>query len=176
MTVTSKEVYPVLRAELAPQMKAAGFRRLKTGVLGWTRPRGQEYLTLWFQCDHHGWFADFGSSFTLEFQLGADAVAGSMTALRKRERFGPLLSAEDRDRVRLMSNRILEQLPGPGPTDPAFITAYRPETSPYPPHRDIWLHYAAKEHVAEWAAFFRPRMLDLVSSFEKRFGERANAG
>ena len=170
MTVTSKEVYRILRAELQPQMKAAGFRRLKTGELAWTRPLRQEHLTLWFQCHPRGSDNEMGSNFVLEFQLDPRLVAGA-PRLSTRRRFGPLLTEEERETVWRMNDRILGALPDPGPNRPVRTQYLHTLRQPYLPNTDIWLHYTAKEHVSDWAAFFRPRMLDLVSRFERQVCE-----
>ena len=180
MKVLCKDLYAELRAVLGAEVKAAGYKRVKGGMLGWTRPAGERHLTFWFQCDKYGWFQDFGSSFTLEFQLADKPDVG--TGLQRRDRFLGLLEPDDREIVRTINNRILQGLPPPAPNHPVlmlgeelrgwFMSAYKPEPQPYPAKRDVWLHYAAPEHVTQWAQFFKPRLAAMLERFEAR--HRAN--
>jgi len=72
MKVGSKDFYREMRLVLAPRMKGEGFSSLEGGRLGWKRPCGSGWLSLWFQCDTWGWDALWGSTFTVEFQVTDD--------------------------------------------------------------------------------------------------------
>jgi len=178
MKVLAKDLYKTLRESLGPELKAAGLRRLKMGMLGWTRPCKDKHLSVWFQSDRWGWFPDFGSSFTIEFQI--DNVAGIGGSLMfGRARFMSLLSAEEREVVRSINNRILASIPPISPESPiallgdklqeGFLSSYRLSPEPYDPSQDVWLHYRRPENVAEWGDFFKPRMLRMIQQFESEF-------
>lgn len=174
--VTSRDVYKILRESLGQIARQAGFKRLKTGMLGWTRPAVDKHLSFWFQCDRYGWFVDFGSRFTLEFQLARNPAPGS-GPLDQCVRFNELLTDQERETVRVTNNNVLESLPTPGPRSPVamlpeeqrrwFLSAYQPRLEPYLPQHDIWLHYFARRDVEVWAAFFRDRLTRLTSDFLK---------
>jgi hypothetical protein len=175
--VSSRELYAILRTPIAPVAKQAGFKRLKSGMLGWTRPESDRHLSFWFQCDHYGWFEDFGSKFTLEFQLTANAAPGSGT-FAERVRFGELLTDQERETVRVTNNNVLQSLPPPGPRSPVavlpaeqrqwFLSGYRIRLDPYEPTHDIWLHYFTRRDVDVWAAFFADRLPRMISDFARR--------
>jgi hypothetical protein len=175
--VLAKDVYSLLRSAFFRDLKGAGFRKLEKVTLGWTRPSGERHLSFWVQLDRHGWFDDVGSSFTIEFQLSAKILSGA-GGFAERERFAQLLDARERETVREINNRILSGLRPLSPNHPAlllneemrgwFLSKYKPEPEPYPENRDVWLHYAAIDHVAEWARFFQPRLVRLAAAFEAR--------
>jgi hypothetical protein len=173
-TVTSRELYSLLRERIAPGLKQLGYKRLTGAMLGWTRPFGTEHLAFWFQCDRYGYMQDFGSSFTIEFQVSADTKFASGDLLR-RERFHTLLSPEDLELVRELNNSVLSSLPEPGPSNPlhhvapqlreSFVQAYLPEPTPYDRARDIWLHYFSAGDVRSWAEFLAPRIPGMVERY-----------
>src|SRR5205814_9004670 len=108
------------------------------------------------------------------FQFDPRLVAGA-ARISTRQRFGRLLTAEERETIWRMNDRILGALPKPWPGRPVMTQYLQTLRQPYVPHHDIWLHDTAKEHVSAWAAFFRPRMLDLLSRFEARIASPSTA-
>jgi hypothetical protein len=184
MKVLSRDVYRLLREAVGPELKSAGFKRLKSGMLGWTRPSGDHHLTMWFQCDQFGWWPDLGSKFTLEFQLAREAAAGSPELL-KRDRFCSVLTGQEREEVLVRNNNIVRNLPVPGPTNPvnflttearkSFMSAYQPRDEPYPPNYDVWLYYASPTHVTDWGNFFSARIVRMAQEFEHVMSEPSGA-
>ena len=178
MKITAKILYGMLRDALAAELKAAGFLRLKAGVLGWTRLIGKESLTFWFQCDKWGWDNAFGSRFTLEFQLARSPVAGATGNFNKRFRFAQLLTSEELETVRSMNNSVKSSLEEPKPGHPIFYLGpegqkairqdYELTVQPYRADEDVWLNYFTSEQVAEWAAFFKSRILRMATEFAER--------
>jgi hypothetical protein len=174
MKVSSRDLYARLRDVLAPSMKAAGFRRLKGSTLGWSRPAGPGTTNAWFQCDRYGWDASFGSSFTLEFRMAANAGTG-MGSVPSLQRFPTLLSLVDLEHVRQLNNAILGSLPEIGPDHPyrllpteyleAVMSKYRPQLEPYNPNLDPWAHFYSADHVDQWARFFEPRLIPMAERF-----------
>lgn len=173
-TVTSRELYSLLRKRIAPGLKQHGFKRLQGAMLGWTRPFNSEHLAFWFQCDRYGYMQDFGSSFTLEFQLSPDATFATGDLLR-RERFYTLLTSADLELIRELNNSVLSSLPEPGPSNPvhfiaphlreSLLQSYRPQLAPYANAKDIWLHYFSANDVRSWAEFLQPRMSRMIECY-----------
>lgn len=175
MMVTSKQFYQELRSALASHMKADGFRRLSGGRLGWEKPRGAEHFFLWFQCNKWGWNAQWGSNFTLEFQMAPDA-GDAMSFKGRRERLGELLEGfQELDELRLMNNAIIERLPGTLGNLAVTVAdgagklyaqegfIIDPEPAVY--GRDMWLNYHSLEDVRMWAHYFENRLPYFITLF-----------
>ncbi|MDX1253510.1 MAG: hypothetical protein IDH49_14920 [Gammaproteobacteria bacterium] len=174
MTVTSKDMYKILREALAPGLKVAGFKRTSGGMLGWYKPIDGRYLSFWFQCDKYGWFQDFGSKVTLELQVADDPRPG-YGRLLDRERFATFLTDTELEVVRALNNDVIRSLPVPSPNNPVFLLGdegqkwfmsdYRLHVEPYARNQDVWLHYFTPQHVETWAAFFSDRILRIGDAF-----------
>ena len=174
MKVTSKDFYAIFRESLAPVMKKAGFKRLKMGSLGWTRPENNGYLCVWVHVDKYGWFPDFGSKFMLEFELGTKPELSTNT-LDKMRNFTGLLSPDELETVRVLNNSVVQALPPPQPSNPfwalneewqkMFMLDYQIRVEPYPPNDYVWLHYFTRQDVEVWAVFFKERILRMTSDF-----------
>lgn len=175
MMVTSKEVYQELRSALASHMKAEGFRRLSGGYQGWVKPWGAEYFFLWFQCNKWGWNAQWGSNFTLEFQMAPDA-GDAMSFKGRRERLGELLEGfQELEELRVMNNAIIERLPGTLGNLAVTVAdgagklyaqegfIIDPEPAIY--GRDMWLNYHSVEDVRMWAHYFENRLPYFITLF-----------
>lgn len=176
MKISSKDFYGGLRSVLAAPMKAAGFSVLKGGMLGWSRPHGEGYTNLWFQCDKWGWSERWGSRFTLEFRRGPEPGAGG-AGLMTAERIGHLLEGFDSyDGLRLRNNAVIARLPGT--LAGQAVVARLPDGSEYMAEgyvvsqeklelaHDLWLHYHSAQDVQDWAAYFEQNMAALVSLYE----------
>lgn len=174
MKVTSKEMYKILREELAPILKAAGFKRTSGGMLGWYKPVEGRYLSLWFQCDKYGWFQDFGSRVTLELQVADDPRPG-YGRLLERERFVTFLSEAELELVRAANNEVIASPPESSTNNPIlllteegrkwFMAGYLPHVDPYAMNQDVWLHYFTPAQVKTWAEFFSDRILHIGEAF-----------
>jgi hypothetical protein len=157
-------------------MKREGFNNLKRSSLGWTRKAANGHLFLWFQCDKWGWTDNWGSTFTLEFQL-APKPTDAMTMLGRRERIGHLLEGfEELDELRIRNNLVIERLPGA--LDGRWLTkamedgtqivveGYKidPDKAIY--GRDVWMNYYTLEDVRNWASYFERKLSRFISLFE----------
>lgn len=181
MKVSSKDLYGTLRAQLAPVMKKAGFKRLQTGKLGWYRPEGNRYAMVLVQCDKWGWFPAFGSKFSLEFELGTEPSIGSCSSVDLMWSFGRLLAPEEREMVRVINNGVLESLPPPQSSDTfqamgedwqkMFLLDYQIRVQPYSENELIWLHYFTQRDVEAWGSFFMERIPRMVSDFLVRISK-----
>jgi hypothetical protein len=176
--VTSKQLYQELRSVLAPLLKREGFKSMKGGRLGWTRPTNEGHLFFWFQCNKWGWDQIWGSAFTLEFQVAPEA--GDAMSLKGRfERIGYLLEGfEELDEIRRKNNSVIERLPGTKngrvvkgtlPDGTEFIAqgfVVDPETAIY--GRDIWMNYYSLEDAKEWGHYFEKKLLRFIELFESQ--------
>jgi len=181
MKVSSRDFYREMRTGLAPLMKEAGYT-LAGPSLGWAKPVADAFLSVWFQCDKWGWNPEWGTRFTVEFQLAKESIQGTLGA--KRERIGFLLEGyEELDTLRLINNEVIGRLPGTGsalldtmtnPGNAANLIGYKPDPNPAIYARDIWLHYHSIADVRSWASFFEARLPRFLYMFEH--GERSAAG
>ena len=172
--VTSKDMYKILRETLAPGLKAAGYKRTTGGMLGWSKPVQDRHLSFWFQCDKYGWFQDFGSKVTLEFQMSEDPSPGS-GRWDQRERFAKFLRSSERELVREMNNRVIRSLPKPSAANPIFslseelrkrfMLGYSLRNEPYTENEDVWLHYFTTDDVQCWGKFFAEHILQMIDLF-----------
>jgi hypothetical protein len=175
MTVSAKDLYATLRERLSPVLKGAGFKRMKTGKLGWYRPEGSQYAIVLVQCDKWGWFPDFGSRFSIDFELGFEPAPGSCRSVDFMCKFHCLLTPEEREMVRALNNGVLESLPSPGPNNTfhalgedgqrLFMLDYRIRVEPYTENEHVWLQYFTARDVETWGAFFAERIVRMASDF-----------
>jgi hypothetical protein len=170
-------LYRELRSLLAPVMKRHGFKRLKSGYLGWVRTTAQGELTFWFQSNKWGWNDAWGSTFTVDFEFVPSPIDSSSARKPRQQRIGYLLEGfEELDELRRMNNLVIQKLPGtmrrewvtrrlPDGTD-LLVDGYKtdPEKAVY--GRDVWLNYHSTEDVRAWAAYFGEKLPRFISLFE----------
>ncbi|WP_131798434.1 MULTISPECIES: hypothetical protein [unclassified Acidovorax] len=169
----SPEVYALLKSELAPWFKSAGFKRAN-GPLSWYRECGSAYVVAWFQISQDGWDFHSGSKFVVEFQKSTKPIVGANPSRRKR--LAKFLSAGEREEIRLIQNRVISDLPPPPQDHPTFqispdvakwyIEKFREVSAPYRENEDIWLRYHSSQHVSSWASFIGPKLPECVSIAE----------
>jgi hypothetical protein len=167
MKVLSRDVHRILRKEVGAVLQPLGFRTLSGAQFSASRSEGDRYLTLWSQCDKHGWEADWGCSFTIELQFSQSEFPADGGIL-ERVRVPHLLSAECREAVRIRNNEIIKELPGflgrrmvsvrESDGNEVVVLGYVPTDNPHPLGVDVWFHYASHEHVEQWAKFIAERL------------------
>ncbi len=172
-SMKSPEVYALLRQELGPLLKSLGFKREKS-FLSWSRKHDDQYTVVWCQVSRDGWDEYAGSQFTVEFQRSKDPEVGAPSTQRKR--ISALLSDAQREDVRRIQNTVLSSLRHAPSNHPALHVS--PEVSkwylakfdliadPYASGHDIWLRYAASEHVKAWAVLLATVIPQCVQSVE----------
>ena len=168
----STEVYKILREVLAPWCREHGFKRIKSGMLGWHKRIGQEYLVFWFQCSRDGWDEYAGSKFIVEFQLASEPVIGIG---RNRKRLPALLSKTQLDQVLKIQNEVISKLSPPHnayialhfSSDNAeyYLARFKPEKRSYRNNDDIWLRYHDEENVKKWGLFIKDNLPVILSRF-----------
>lgn len=169
----STELYALLRSDLGSWFKSADFKRAK-GFLSWSRSRGGASTVVWFQASQDGWDAFAGSKFVVEFQRSAEPVPGAHPA--RRMRMAGLLSATAREEMRALNNSVIASLTPPPDSHHALHVSesvtvwYRKkfvlDALPYSDRDDVWLRYAAPDHVREWSRFLLEQLPACVASVE----------
>ncbi|MES2072010.1 MAG: hypothetical protein V4488_16760 [Pseudomonadota bacterium] len=153
----STEVYSSLKHEMGSVLETLGFKRGRS-FLSWHREYDGQFTVLWCQVSRDGWDSYAGSKFTVEFQRSTEPEPGAPAIRRKR--IGKLLSNDQREEVRRIQNEILSSLRRP-PKDNAifnvspevtkyYLAQFNNIDSPYTASDDVWLRYAAPEHVQTW--------------------------
>jgi hypothetical protein len=163
----STEVYRALRETLDSYCKAEGFKRTRGGMLGWSRPLADRFVTFWCQCSRDGWDSCAGSKFTVELQDGDAPLPGFG---QRNQRIGRLLSAADREVARDLQNQVIAGLPRPPADHPllqgSLADYYRQNFEPV--HRvddDLWFRYYSVADVIRWGEFLRAQLPDALRKF-----------
>ena len=176
----STQVYGEAKTILAPWCKAEGFKRIKSGMLGWQKQVADKFLTFWLQCSGDGWDFHAGSKFAVEFQLSGKSIIGDFGLGCSRKRLPYFLTADDLNEVRQIQNDVIASLSRP-PSD-YFIYMMSPQAiswylakfdqvdQPYLQTEDIWLRYHQPEHVRRWADF----LLRLLPRIVAELSAKAN--
>jgi hypothetical protein len=169
----SPEVYALLKVVLAPWFKENGFKRAK-GLLSWARPAGDSHTVVWCQISQNGWESHAGSKFVVEFQRSAAPVVGAHPGGRMR--LASLLTSDEREQVRAIQNLVISSLTPPPPSHPYlhisasvskwYLEQFERVAEPYPDRYDVWLRYAAPEHVNQWASFILEKLPKCVAAME----------
>jgi hypothetical protein len=177
MKLTSKAVYKLLRAAIAPRLPA-GFVAAPGNVAAWQQESAAGVLAFWCQCDKWGWDARWGSRFTLEFLFAADADAAQRLSGR-RERIGELLEGfPELDELRQRNNAVIARLPGTlgdacvvtvtDEGEEIVLEGYRADPQPAVYAQDIWLHYYTADDVAAWGEYLAPRLPRFLECFAQQ--------
>lgn len=169
----SSQVYSAVRAVLSPWCEEHGFRRAKTGMLGWYAPLGNRFVVFWIQCSQDGWDRYAGSRFTIEFQIADIPEPGMGT---QRARLPRLLDEGQLEELRQLNNRVITKLRKPDPSyfifgaEPKVIDWYlqkfQPVSEPYRPNEDVWLRYGDEEDVQTWAEWVLGLLPQVLARFQ----------
>jgi hypothetical protein len=176
------EVYSIVKADLGPWFKAAGFRIAKNQVLGFSRPLSSGRLVAWFQTDRFGWDAYQGGAFRL-----LTATFPEDTAMRDyEEAFQYFLTDEELDQARLVQDEVIASLPVPSESYFTVVAGqfrreqaeqivatlrqnFQPVALPYRWNVDFFLRYHRGEHVRRWCNFLLPLLPRIVQRTEQRW-------
>jgi hypothetical protein len=137
-----------------------------SGMLGWYKPHDTEFLTFWFQCDKWGWDDDWGSKFTIEFQVSntCEIATGNML---KRERVPFMLSTEDLNIMIEKNNTIILNMPGYINTKQTYVEVEGEKVLILGKEvnkdmnnigQDHWFEYYNYSDIDFWASFFILRL------------------
>ena len=169
----SAEVYAVLKPDLGPGFKGAGFQRAE-GFLSWCRSRGDAYTVVWCQVSRDSWDAYAGSKFAVTFQRSVEPFPGAMQS--RSARLADLLPHDAREELRRLQNIVIAGLVAPPDSHAALHVSDRAtqryrkqfvlDAEPYSDRDDVWLRYATPDHVRAWSRFLLARLPDCVAAVE----------
>ncbi len=178
----STHVYRTIREAVDPWCEANGFTRAAAAPLAYCKPIGGKFLSVWFQCDRHGWDPYSGSRFTVEFQLDGSPEPGKPA----NDRLQRFLTAEELEFVRDVQNSIIRKIPPPPQAwvdsfesnarrlykNPellieGFWEQWRPVSAPLQPEHDLWLRYWEADDVTTWAALILNVLPRIVAQYSE---------
>jgi len=159
----SAEVYKEARRVLAPWCKQRSFKRISGGMLGWVKPKDDNYILFWLQCNWYGWDSYAGSSFVVDFKFSSSPQIGVFGADLVWHRLPYFLTDKELERVREMQNRVIGKLQEPpsdyfilkleDPFPKWYLEKFKPVERPYTSRDDIWLRYKDANDVRMWSEF-----------------------
>jgi hypothetical protein len=181
----AKELYRELESALKPWMTSHGFMKQRASRLLFQKTVGDNYHTIWFQCDKWGWDPLAGGKFFVNFSVSesSDPEAGS----RRDERLNYFLTDAELEFAREFRDQIVERIPKPPESYFKTLEAqwsryaesaadlvetvrseFEPETIPYRRHQDFTLRYWQATDVRGWAELVEsvlPRAVDEMQSW-----------
>jgi hypothetical protein len=170
--IRSREVYREIREILAPWCKTHGFKRVRSGLLGWYKPVRDEWCLFWFQCSEWGWNDLTGSEFTVEFLLSAAPVIGPAV---KHKRLLQLMDDAPLEQARQIQNRVIASLRLPPKDHPMFrispqitkwyLSMFQPITPQTMNPNQLWFRYYTVEDIRRWATFILAHLPGALKSF-----------
>jgi len=107
----AKELYRELGSALKPCMINHGFKKQRASRLLFQKTVGDNYHTIWFQCDKWGWDPVAGGKFFVNFSVSesSDPEAGA----RREERLMYFLTDAELVFAREFRDEIVERIPKP---------------------------------------------------------------
>ena len=159
----SVELYRHLRAGLGEWFRGQGFKKAPRVQLGWH----DGTVFVWFQCDQWGWDQYAGSSFFVNFQVGASPEPWSGPT----ERLQRFLTDLELEELRRLQNEVIRRLrlppreyieafkaatvksSDPGLMLDGLLLQFRPIEQPYRQQQDVSLRYFDPADVQHWASF-----------------------
>lgn len=175
MKILSKDLYKKIRENLATELSARGYKRTRDGMLGWYKPLKSEYILFWFQCDKWGWDEDWGSSFTIEFQVSNSTKIAYGNVL-KRNRVPYMLIDSDLEIMRKENNQVIEstngyknklQMYAYDDNEKILIIGKDTSKTSYDKNHDHWFEYYTYQDIDFWSSYFIERLDYLINYMEE---------
>ena len=182
----AKELYRVLQTELGPGLEKTGFKKQRSSRLTYQRLVGDNYQTVWFQCDKYGWDSYSGGSFFVNFTVAGSPDVDAVDS--REERLNYFLTDSELVRARDYRDEVVARIPKPPESyfealEAAFAKTadsasslvmtvrgyFEPEPMPYRRHQDFALRYWQPEDVKGWASLIGsvlPRALEQMISWK----------
>ncbi len=171
----STEVYKVINSIIYPKLKANGFKKTKSGMLGFYKPLKETYLVIWFQCSQDGFEKYAGSKFTIEIQISKTNEIGTASIVNHRIPF--FLTEEELEIIYHAENEIKENLKKPTKSHYIFsldesmqkwyLNKFEKLTHQYKKSSDIWFVYFDQANVVKWVQIIDPIINRIISDFER---------
>ena len=171
----STEVYKEINKIIFPNLKSNGFKKTKSGMLGFYKQLKEFYLVIWFQCSQDGFDQFAGSKFIVEIQVSKTNEIGTASIVRKRIPF--FLKEIDFDNIVRIENEIKDKLQKPPKSYFIFSlpeniqTWYKKKfekaTTKYNNSSDIWFEYFDQTDIEKWIKLIEPMINKIVYDFEQ---------
>jgi len=171
----STEVYKEINKIIFPNLKSNGFKKTKSGMLGFYKQLKEYYLVIWFQCSQDGFDQFAGSKFIVEIQISKSNEIGTASIVRQRIPF--FLTENDFAEIAQIENQIKDKLQKPPKTYYIFSLAediqnwykkkFEKINSTYNNSSDIWFIYFDQTDIEKWIRIIEPMINRIIYNFEK---------
>jgi len=171
----STEVYKEINGIIFPNLKSNGFKKTKSGMLGYYKQLKENYLVFWFQCSRDGFDEFAGSKFIVEIQISNSNEIGTASIVRQRIPF--FLTDKDFKEIAKTENQIKEKLQKPPKTYFIFSLAediqnwykkkFEKTNNSYDKSSDIWFVYYDKTDIEKWLEIIEPMINKIIYDFEQ---------
>jgi hypothetical protein len=169
------EVYKEISKIIFPNLQSKGFKKTKSGMLGFYKQLKELYLVIWFQCSRDGFDQFAGSKFIVEIQLSETNEIGTSSVVRQRIPF--FLTDKDFDNITKIENEIKDKLQKPPKSYFIFSLAddiqkwykkkFEKTTTKYNNQSDIWFVYYDQADIEKWTMFIEPMINKIIYDFEQ---------
>jgi hypothetical protein len=167
--IPARDVYAQLRSALAPDLRSAGYKRLKKSQLGWFLPAGNNFVSFLVYCHPLGWLPNIGSSFKIVFQTSGEPEMTSSPL--GNTRFISLLTPVEALYVLQINNdvarEVVERSRLKNMSLGISVPDSAPRTRPYAHSEDVALDYLTMDHVDTWAHFLKLRIVRMGADLQK---------
>lgn len=170
----SAEVYKEINSLVFPTLKSNGFKKTKSGMLGFYKKLKNHYLIIWFQCSQDGFDQFAGSKFIVGTQIGYTAEIGGGL---HRHRIPYFLKESELDNIKKTENAIKDKLPKPQKSHFIFTMSkdvqkwykkkFEKDNTAYTNSSDIWFIYFDTSDVQKWVRILEPIIDRIIVDYEK---------
>jgi hypothetical protein len=171
----STEVYKEINKYIFPNLKSNGFKKTKSGMLGFYKQLKENYLIIWFQCSREGFDQYAGSKFIVEIQISETNLIASSSIVRDRIPF--FLKENEFTEIAKIENEIKSKLKIPPKTyyifslDDEIQNWYKKKfdkiDSTYNNSSDIWFVYFDPIDIEKWLKIIEPVINRITYNFEQ---------
>jgi hypothetical protein len=170
----SAEVYKEINSIIFPNLKSNGFKKTKSGMLGFYKKLKSHYLIIWFQCSRDGFDEYTGSKFIVETQIGdTNEIGGSV----HRHRIPYFLTQDEFDIIKKAENKIKDKLRKPPKSHYIFSMSedvqkwynkkFEKDNIAYSNSSDIWFIYFDNSDIQKWVGILEPVIDRIIGDYEK---------
>lgn len=170
----STEVYKEINSLVFPTLQSYGFKKTKSGMLGFYKKLKSHYLIIWFQCSRDGFDQFAGSKFIVETQIGNIAEIGGGL---HRHRIPYFLTESELDSIKKTENAIKDKLPKPTKSHFIFTMSedvqkwykkkFEKDNTAYANSSDIWFIYFDTSDIQRWVRILVPIIDRIIVDYEK---------
>lgn len=171
----STEVYKEINSNIFPNLRLRGFKKTKSGMLGYYKLLEEFYLVIWFQCSQDGFDRFAGSRFIVEIQISKTNEIGSASVFRQRIPF--FLTENDFAEISKAESEIKGKFQKPPRKHYIFTLAkdiqewynkkFEKGNNNYNNSSDIWFVYFDEIDVKKWAKIIEPILNRMINDLEK---------